>query len=111
MQLVQRHRLNKLQSYSLPSDKYINLTLGASGITYTAPADGWFYLSMVATDINQYMDMSSQSIGSQSRSSAAGNYVKTIIPVKKMDTVDINYNILGSVHLFRFIYALGSQPA
>ena len=25
-----------------PSSKYIDLTLGASGSTYTAPANGWF---------------------------------------------------------------------
>lgn len=27
---------------SMPSNKYIDLTLGASGTTYTAPANGWF---------------------------------------------------------------------
>ena len=27
---------------AMPSNKYINLTLGASGTTYTAPADGYF---------------------------------------------------------------------
>ena len=27
----------------MPSSRYIDLTLGASGSTYTAPANGWFF--------------------------------------------------------------------
>ena len=32
---------NFMAGASMPSNKYINLTLGASGSTYTAPADGF----------------------------------------------------------------------
>ena len=34
------------------SDKYIDLTLGASGATYTAPADGWVYYYAASTTKN-----------------------------------------------------------
>ena len=37
-----------LSSLGMPSNKYINLTLGASGNTYTAPANGWFNLMKMA---------------------------------------------------------------
>ena len=37
-------KTNKVQAAeaSMPSNRYIDLTLGASGSTYTAPANGWF---------------------------------------------------------------------
>ena len=42
----------KITNWSFPSDKYINLTLGASGATYTAPADGWVYYYASSTTSN-----------------------------------------------------------
>lgn len=33
--------LEYLSGLGMPSSKYIDLTLGASGTTYTAPANGW----------------------------------------------------------------------
>lgn len=33
----------------MPSTKFIDLTLGASGTTYTAPANGWFTVDIHGT--------------------------------------------------------------
>ena len=32
-----------MSGLGMPSSRYIDLTLGASGTTYTAPANGWVY--------------------------------------------------------------------
>ena len=42
----------KITNWSFPSDRYIDLTLGASGTTYTAPADGWVYYYASSTTDN-----------------------------------------------------------
>lgn len=40
---------------AMPSNKYIDLTLGASGSTYTAPANGYFQLAVLdGTSIQLY---------------------------------------------------------
>ena len=44
-------------SWAMPSNTYVDLTLGASGATYTAPANGWFALHYGNTSnpVNLYM--------------------------------------------------------
>lgn len=76
------NQLNKLQSYSLPGNRYIDLTLGPSGSTYTAPADGWF----ICSGNNGYSVLQKTSDLMTSVSQALpGNWfgAHTYIPVKK----------------------------
>ncbi len=42
-----------LSGLGMPSNRYIDLTLGASGATYTAPANGYIFLEMVGTQAQQ----------------------------------------------------------
>lgn len=110
--LTVHNRLNKLQSYSLPSNSYISLTLGASGSTYTAPADGWVALSKSSTGVNQFLALvdSSNALRTQSQSVASGAWLEIYLPVKKGRKFIAAYSVGGSTNYFRFIYALGSEP-
>ena len=103
-------KINKLQSYSLPSSSYIDLTLGPSGSSYTAPANGWFVV---------WASMTSQTyIQGTNTVNATGFYHITptgmtiagrgLLPVRKGDVMTFLYN--ANVEFIRFIYAVGSAP-
>lgn len=100
---------------AMPSGKYIDLTLGASGTKYTAPANGWFYvagnLGKASGNIGlQLLNLTSH-IGTRDVSyvpSTSAEYgVGQNICAKKGDIVQIN--IAGTLDspIFRFIYAEG----
>lgn len=101
-----RHNLNKLQSYSLPSARYIDLTLGVSGTQYTAPADGWFDLRKSASN-GQFIKIQCEL---ECCVNSSGYIVSGFIPVRKNKKIQITYTASGTTHTFRFIYALGSAP-
>lgn len=112
----QHHRLNKLQSYSLPSSSYTNLTLGTSGTTYTAPADGWFYISKKSSASDQsisfnYLNGNNEVYASWNMISTNTSQILSFLrPVSKGQKVQINYASTGVTNDFKFIYALGSEP-
>jgi hypothetical protein len=99
-------------SWSFPSNTYINLTLQASGSTYTAPADGYMYLGKAHSAVGGLIDM--YNLTSQYRlqtmNAFAGTYMLQTIPCKKGDIVRINYVADGALDGFKFIYAVGSEP-
>jgi hypothetical protein len=96
---------------SMPSNKYIDLTLGASGTTYTAPANGWYYINKKAGAADKYLNLanltSKFSVGDTAQGTAQ-NFAK-IIPAKKGDEVQVQYDATGATNHFRFIYAEGEQ--
>ena len=97
---------------SMPSNRYVDLTLGANGTNYTAPADGWFTLSMDGVANNYAMlRTSSNSMRTVGASPPNGTtWAGTFIPVKKGDTVGVNYYSAGAIAtVFRFIYAEGAE--
>lgn len=101
--------------WGMPSDRYINLTLGASGSTYTAPANGYYNIAKLATNSGQYLYMNVRSqqnvtlIQHQVHSSASNQYIQLYMPIKKGDTMLINYTAEGTTALFRFVYAEGEK--
>ena len=103
--------MSYMASMGMPSDKYIDLTLGASGTTYTAPANGFIQLRMVATgNINCGFHLYSpgQDLGHNEEVFQTGAHVGTYLEVQKGQTYRIHYwNVTGE--LFRFIYAKGSE--
>ena len=89
---------------SLPS--LLNLSLGASGATYTAPANGYFYFysSSVA---NSILNNTTKSYGS-TVIGASGYVNHNFLFVNKNDVVQLVYSTnLGSS--LKFIYANGSE--
>lgn len=94
---------------AMPSNRYENLTLGASGASYTAPADGYIYLNKSATAANQSITIINDSNGMRTNDSATGSgiWVATYLPVSKGQPIRITYTTDGTTNVFRFIYANG----
>jgi len=98
-----------MSGMGMPSNKYINLTLGASGTTYTAPANGYFIFGKRCSANNQYLGTYSDGLYSRIEVwGQSGNYCSTgIIPVKKGQAVKVTYSAGGDGDFARFIYAQG----
>lgn len=105
-------KINKLQTYSLPSRHKISLTIGASHVAYTAPADGWFVYRADVTEPNSYVLLgSSEDMAVSSNYGLSGNGVfGGFIPVKKGDLVYMDYLNIRTWYFFLFIYAQGAAP-
>lgn len=93
-----------ISSIGMPSDRYEVLTLGASGATYTAPANGYFaFFSSAVSNSSFYMSdgyFRSTVIG------ATGYANGNVFPVKKGDEVVLLYSSSGTL---RFYYAKGEE--
>ena len=104
-----------IAGYGMPSDRYIDLTLGASGTSYTAPANGWLCFAKQASATNQRIALfnaGSQSdtmLGSCAFSSGSSQGLHVFVPTKKGDRVSVQYNTGGTDIYFRFIYAEGDK--
>lgn len=92
-------------SLAMPSSKYIDLTLGASGSTYTAPANGWI-LCTLSVQANGYIRV--QNFWAQSNN-VDDSYVSIFYPITKGESVSIEYTKYLSTIFFRFIYAEGEE--
>jgi len=95
-------------SWAMPSATYTNLTLGASGSTYAAPANGWFqYIGTQSGATDFYLAANSGvSLYMTWNTAYKGGYV----PVKKGDILTIIYGgTVSSVEQFRFYYSVGSE--
>ena len=107
-----------MSGMAMPSDKYIDLTLGASGSTYTAPANGWFYARGTSDDnsfcsvmLDNLLDVTANITNVASRTAyygSAGSGIFTYVPVLKGDIVRLSY-LRSTISVFRFIYAKGSE--
>lgn len=97
----------------MPSDTYEVLTLGASGSTYTAPANGWVDLRATFNGSGYFFlglwNNDEQGIGTTHINSSAGGNA-AFLPVKKNDTFKITYSNLNTgTSELRFCYAVGSE--
>ena len=93
---------------SMPSGTYTNLTLGASGTSYTAPADGYvcFYMSQPGPhDLQVYL--SNETAQLRVRTYQNVNDIACWIPVSKGDTFYLEYTYNSGSYQFRFIYSQG----
>lgn len=102
----------KITNWSFPSDKYIDLTLGASGATYTAPADGWISFRCWTTAVNSEIRIFTEEIDVTNRANISDSYQAIYAPVRKGKNFLIFYenknNSKPSIQ--RFYYAVGSEP-
>lgn len=98
---------------AMPSDRYTDLTLGASGTSYTAPADGWVIFRRTSTASGQYLQLANNTSASLQyfvQSGANSGVIGASIPVKKGDAFTVGYNLGSSTNqIFRFIYSEGSK--
>ena len=101
-----------IAAQAMPSGKYIDLTLGASGSTYTAPANGYYAIDKTAGAQHQYVNLKNTTAG-MSIIQHAGNdnnyHCAGFIPVRKGDILVVNYGAKGATNYFRFIYAEGEN--
>ena len=94
---------------SMPSGKYVDLTLGASGSTYTAPANGWVYCVGKTTASSSYIsvDIPNTFCGING---IAANQDLTLnqIAVEAGTVFGVRYGNV-TLTLLRFVYAQGDQ--
>lgn len=93
--------------FGKPSDRYIDLTLDASGTTYTAPADGWFFVEKTSTAAGQWVIFTTANMEQESIAHVSGNWVGGFVPVKKGGPCQISYTAGGTTRYFRFIFDEG----
>lgn len=90
----------------MPSNKYVDLTLGASGSTYTVPANGYLTYALSASSNDMWFELTG-SLGTGSYGGGNTTYgYHGFMPVKKGEVITISYQNC-STSLFRFVYAEG----
>ena len=95
---------------AMPSDRYVDLTLPASGGTITAPADGYIVLSKIATSAGQYIAISNGSVGKIRIYSSGNNQeLQATLPIPKGKICGLVYTADGNTQNFRFAYAHGAK--
>lgn len=110
-QAVDRNDSSWLSGLGMPSNKYIDLTLGASGSSYTAPANGWYVIIKVAGEAEKYVELNvadNRFISSLTAVNTTQS-LSLFIPIKKGDIMKVWYSAKGETRYFRFIYAEGER--
>ena len=118
--LLKQTDKSQISCWSMPSSKYITLNLGASGSTYTAPANGWFTCNFSLKQSSasgsmwvKLFNKSAATLGDMKfiTNRTEGEYIG-MIPVKQHDVISIEYQA-SSVYVasweygLRFVYAEG----
>jgi hypothetical protein len=91
-----------ISGYGMPS-RYADITLGASGTKYTAPANGYYNLAYNCGS-DCYVSLFTNEL--ECSAWQDGNWSALFLPVKKGAVMTLNYRNLTKRH-FRFIYAQG----
>ena len=100
-----------ISGLGMPSDNYDDLTRGASGATYTAPANGYVYCQCRPSSNGggfnlETLDSSNNTLVKVMQKSPANAVIGGTIPVLKNQTFRIYYDS-ATDSLIRFIYAEG----
>ncbi len=96
---------------AMPSARFVNLGLGASGTTYTVPADGYIFVQAEPTTAPAWLEFINTTKNyrdlSWTYSKSVSNYI--FVPIGKGDSFRINMpsSTNYTAHIFRFIYAEG----
>ena len=94
--------------FAMPSNAYNELTVGATGTSYTAPANGWFTAYGFANDSSQVIALSNSTNHLFSASYANASQNRGVyLPALKGDEVKLFY--AGGITAFYFVYANGSK--
>lgn len=93
-------------TFPMPSSSYTDLTLGATGATYTATDNGYFFLEGTVIYGNGYTSIFANNMVVGGQNATATGYVWMIMPVKKGDVAQVDYNSFNLLY-FRFIKSQG----
>ena len=99
-----------ISGWSMPSSRYIDLTLGASGSKYIAPANGILALRGQTTSTNKAYGITNNANGCVNliRVDNLGNDFGVFMLAQKGQSLTVTYEgSLASGYVFRFIYAEG----
>lgn len=108
-QAINKNNSNWIAKQAMPSKKAIPLTLGASGTTYTAPANGYFSIDGQGPNwVDVAITNTGLNYGYCYASRSSDNYVRTLIPVFKGNKCQILFDTaFTNLISFNFIYAEG----
>ncbi len=95
---------------AMPSQRYTDLTLGASGTTYTAPANGYFTVTKQSQSAGEWLffinETTNINVGMYPVNQTNG---RMCFSVSKGDVIKIHYTLSGNTSVFRFVYANGAK--
>lgn len=97
---------------STPSTRFNSLTLGASGTTYVAPANGWVSILKTSNGTGQYMtlvNVTKNILIRTNNTAVAVDQSGLLLPVSKGDTFRVDYSYSGATNAFKFIYSEGDK--
>lgn len=105
-----------MSGMGMPSNTYNSLAIGASGTTYTAPTNGYFYIHgdsynnsnfhAITVFYNSANSWDTPVIRINQPATSAG--AADLIPVKKGQTIRIEFSDMTMKHVI-FVYAVGSE--
>ena len=111
-QLANKVDMLQASGAGMPSDKYIDLTLGASGAEYVAPANGYVLIRKNSTAAGQNVHIFSVNPVTQASicwCAGVNQEVDAGIEVQKGQKFTCYYSAGGALLQFRFVYAEGSK--
>lgn len=96
---------------AMPGYNYITLTLGASGTSYAAPADGYFVCRIAPATNNRSHLSFAGAFSVTYKSYNDGNYLNGFVPVAKRQIVQVTYlnKVTDTGEFLRFYYAIGTK--
>lgn len=97
-----------LAGLGMPSSRYTDITPGATETTYTAPANGWFFMEVGLTGIDGAAQLLCDKIGVSAIPHTGVSSSLAFLPVKAGDVVKLTYVKSATFSAFRFIYAEGN---
>lgn len=99
----------------MPSSRYIDLTLGATTSTYTAPANGYVYFTKRATAVGQFVSIALEvatvaNLAALGAATTSNDICRCYLPVKKGQVFAVGYTAAGTnATNFKFYYAEGEE--
>lgn len=99
-----------IAGYAMPSSTYKTYTLGASGMTITAPANGFFRFGGVSGGLSFYQIKNLSTTLVDGDVTPTNGYVFDLtVECRKNDTIEVLYQIAPYDVDLRFVYAQGSE--
>lgn len=107
----------EISSYGMPSNKLVNLSLGVSGSSYTAPTNGYLLISFTGDINSAYAEIvcytgsdPQQNVIANASATTTGGWGRLMCPCKAGDVFRVYYGGTNfSIRNFEFVYAVGSE--